>query len=196
MTDTANVRQRNLFESGLKNALFSPCRKWRYSLHRTWDQDKPFCAFVGLNPSTADESKNDPTVTRCIRFSKDWGFGGFVMVNLFGWRSTDPAGLLSADDPIGQENDLVLVDTHGKSGMTVAAWGVNGNLRGRDREVLSMLKKAVANKTISCLGLTAGGFPRHPLYVPACKVLEPYCMDFAVSASDIERVTNEPGVTP
>ncbi len=75
------------------DAELSKCRAYRYALWRTWDESKPFAMFVGLNPSTADELEDDPTIRRCINFSKLWGYGGLCMVNLFAYRATDPTAL-------------------------------------------------------------------------------------------------------
>ena len=64
--------------------------------------------FIGLNPSTADEIQDDPTIRRCIRYAKDWNYGGYIMGNIFAYRSTDPKKLLHIDDPIGRKNDYWL----------------------------------------------------------------------------------------
>lgn len=82
------------------DAELSKCRTYRYALWRTWDESKPFAMFVGLNPSTADELEDDPTIRRCINFSKLWGYGGLCMVNLFAYRATDPTALflVAVDD--------------------------------------------------------------------------------------------------
>jgi len=87
------------------DAKFSTCRKYRYALWRIWDDSKPYAMIVGLNPSTADETKNDPTISRCINFSKDWGYGGLCMANLFAFRATKPSVLMSSNDPVGSAND-------------------------------------------------------------------------------------------
>lgn len=72
-------------------ANLSECRRYRFSLWRIWDEALPYALFIGLNPSTADETANDPTITRCINFAKDWGYGGIYMANLFAYRATDPS---------------------------------------------------------------------------------------------------------
>jgi hypothetical protein len=140
-------------------ALFSPCRTYRYALWRTWDERLPAVLFVGLNPSTADETADDPTVRRCRGFARDWGYGGFVLCNLFAYRATDPRALLRAEEPVGPENDRWLRHYSEQAGLIVAAWGVRGGWRGRDREVLGMREEW------RCLGTGKAGFPRHPLYV-------------------------------
>ena len=79
-----------------RTAEFSPCRRYRYTLSIEWDASKERVMFIGLNPSTADETKDDPTVRRCKQFAKDWGYGAMVMTNLFAWRDTDPKKMLVA----------------------------------------------------------------------------------------------------
>ena len=86
-------------------AVFSDCRKFRYALWRMWDGDKPLVMIIGLNPSTADEKVNDPTISRCISFARSWGYGGVCVTNLFGFRATSPTHLKAHHDPIGKEND-------------------------------------------------------------------------------------------
>ena len=143
----------------MKSAKFSPCRKYRYELWRWWDKSKGFVLFIGLNPSTADETSDDPTIRRCINFVKDWGFGGLCMANLFAYRATEPKQMMISDEPIGPDNDITLKNLALKADMIVAAWGGNGVFNDRDKEVLSMIKRML------CLGKTKNGHPRHPLYV-------------------------------
>lgn len=84
------------------SARFSPDRVYRYDLVRDWDTRQQVVAFIGLNPSTADESEDDPTIRRCIRYARDWGYGGIVMLNAFAFRATDPRddeGAPGADRP-------------------------------------------------------------------------------------------------
>ena len=115
--------------------------------------------FVGLNPSTADESKNDPTIRRCIRFATDWGFGGLFMMNAYAFRATDPAVMKMASDPVGPDNDAFLREYATKSKLVVAAWGVHCS---DDRE-LAVLDSV--DQSVHCLGTTKAGKPRHPLYI-------------------------------
>ena len=98
-----------LFETGIeKGAQFSPCKKYRYALWRTWNQDDGHVMFIGLNPSTADEFTDDPTERRCMGFARRWGFGGIYMMNLFAFRATNPLDLLFQHDPTGSENNQML----------------------------------------------------------------------------------------
>lgn len=144
-----------------KGALFSPCRKYRYSLWRIWDVNLPRCCFIGLNPSTADEVIDDPTIRRCIRFARDWGFGSYYMLNIFAWRDTDPRGMKAAAEPIGEKNDHEIIVTTTNSHLTVAAWGVHGAYCGRGQAVRGLVEK------LHHLGLTKDGHPKHPLYLRA-----------------------------
>ena len=143
-------------------ARFSMCRVYRYALWRFWDRSLPFGMFIGLNPSTADETNNDPTVRRCIRFVRDWGFGGLIMTNAFAIRATDPRVMLAHEDPIGPNNDYWLKRIADEAGIVIAAWGIHGSHRDRDKAILSMLDGKVRH-----LGLTKAGNPRHPLYLRA-----------------------------
>lgn len=86
-------------------AHLSACGAYRYALRRTWDPARPAALFVGLNPSTADAERDDPTTRRCVRFARDWGFGGLLVGNLFAYRATRPRDLRAAAEPVGPEND-------------------------------------------------------------------------------------------
>ncbi len=147
-----------------KSANFSPCRKYRYSLWRSWDKlgmtGGNYAMFIGLNPSTADEVNDDPTVRRCIAYAKAWGYGALCMTNIFGFRATDPKDMMAVDDPIGEGNNTALKEFAKGAGVVVAAWGVHGAYRGRGEEVRLMLPN------LSCLRLTKDGHPGHPLYLP------------------------------
>lgn len=150
-----------------KSATFSPCRKYRYTLWRHWSNSfvSRYAMFIGLNPSTADENKDDPTIRRCIGYAKDWGYTGLCMTNLFAFRATLPDNMKSAEDPIGPDNDQALINVAECAGVIVAAWGVHGSHLGRDQEIRKIISR------LSYLKLTKEGFPGHPLYLP--KKLKP-----------------------
>ena len=147
----------------MSDAQFSPCRTWRYTLTRQWADGGTVC-FVGLNPSTADEATLDPTCRRCVGFAKAWGFGTYVMTNIFAYRSTDLKALLAADDPVGPENDVAIRRVAFDAGLVVAAWGVHGALNERGAQVTKMLQEI--GVAVFCLGTTKAGHPKHPLYLP------------------------------
>lgn len=155
-------------------ARFSHDRVHRYELWRTWDTKLPRRMWLMLNPSTADETDNDPTVERCQRRCVDDGFGGIVVCNIFALRSTDPKALYKHEDPIGIENDHVILSTaesiiaHG--GQVVCAWGDHGKFKKRGGQVMQML--LTKSLPIHVLGMTKSDQPIHPLYVKYA--LKPY----------------------
>lgn len=157
-------------------AVFSPDRVYRYALTRTWS-DGPAAAWVMLNPSTADAFADDPTIRRCIGFSRAGDFGGLIVLNLFALRATDPAVMRAHDEPIGPCNKAVLSLLAGalgdQIGVWVAAWGVHGSHLGRGQRVRDLLA-AAGGVRLRCLGTTKDGHPRHPLYVPASTELALY----------------------
>jgi hypothetical protein len=119
-----------------------------------------YAVFVGLNPSTAAEVEDDQTIRRCVGFAKRWGYGALCMVNLFAYRATKPSSMKAHAAPVGEENDRWLVQVAKDAGVIVAAWGVHGKHRERDKAVMRLL----AGK-LSCLAYTKDGHPRHPLYL-------------------------------
>jgi len=145
-------------------ATFSDCRTWRYRLWRIWDDTKPYANFVMLNPSIADATILDPTVTRCVSFARAWGYGGLHVTNLFALVSTDPDGLYQAVDPVGPDNDQAIVDTARGAGVVVCAWGNHGAFNLRRHSVLARLR--AAGIELSYLRLNGTGEPAHPLYLP------------------------------
>ncbi len=157
-------------------AVFSPCRRWRYQLTRTFvDVPGSFpLVVVMLNPSMADETVDDPTIRRVSGFARSWGHAGLLVLNLFALRSTDPLALRTADDPVGPDNDETLRQSltaaRNVDSPVLAAWGVHGNYRGRAFRVQHM----VDGVRWVCLGTTHGGSPRHPLYVPAATSPQPF----------------------
>ena len=121
----------------------------------------PFVMFVGLNPSAADETSDDPTLTRCIRYAKSWGYGGVCMANLFAFRATEPADMKASDDPIGTENNKWLMKLAKDAALVVAAWGNDGSYLERSGQVKEFLSN------LYCLKLNKSGEPAHPLYQAA-----------------------------
>lgn len=149
--------------------IFSPCRKYRYTLVRSWSDlfagGKGLCTFICLNPSTADEVDTDPTVRRCIKYAKDWGYDSFCMLNLFAFRATDPKVMLAEKDPVGPRNDHYLGEVASQSAMVVAGWGAHGRHLARAQYVRLLMRQY--SVTLHYLSLTGSGEPGHPLYLPA-----------------------------
>lgn len=159
-------------------ATFSDCRTYRYSLTRVWEVELPSLMVIGLNPSTADENVLDPTLRRVRAFAKREGFGGFVMTNLFAFRATRPKDMRVADDPVGPDNDRWLEKLATECVNVLCAWGSLGGLLDRDRAVMGLLAKLQSrygdDMSIMCLGTTAAGQPRHPLYIKGDQPMIPY----------------------
>jgi hypothetical protein len=159
-------------------ASFSPDRKYRWSLHRIWQPNAPLACYVLLNPSTADEILNDPTVSRCQTRALNAGFGGLLVVNIFAWRSTDPRELYEISDPVGAPyNDSVIFNSAQKSDLVVCGWGKHGALQDRGKRVLELI--CSAGKVPHALRINSDGSPEHPLYlgyklqpkpIPTCQV--------------------------
>jgi hypothetical protein len=144
-----------------RKAAFSPCGRYRYTLWRDWGgEGGKYALFVCLNPSTADDERDDPTVRRCIAFADAWGYRRLCVANLFALRATDPAALLAAADPVGPDNDAWLRRAARGAAVVVAAWGNRGARLGRDGEVLALLPRP------HFLRLTVRGRPEHPLRLP------------------------------
>ena len=161
----------------LQRAVFSSDRRYRYVLRRPLTESVALgasskCVFIMLNPSTADEERNDPTITRCIGFASSWGFDLLEVVNLFGLRSTAPRGLRRVADPVGPENDLYLLQAVTGADLVVVAWGNAGSYLRRDREVINRLSRR--GLRLQCLAVNGGGQPRHPLYSRADDVPVPF----------------------
>jgi hypothetical protein len=116
-----------------------------------------------LNPSTATEDTDDPTIRRCLRFSIGWGYGRLIVVNLFALRATNPAALARHIDPIGVDNDQAILRAARSAGTVVCAWGAHPCAVARARTVAALLRGV----DLHCLGTTTHGQPRHPLYVHA-----------------------------
>lgn len=175
-------------------ATISTCGRYRYRLWREWrlhprpahwdmwtdERGLPVvdgnghqlgtpksCVFVMLNPSTADGKSDDPTIRRCVGFAKSWGYDRLEVVNIFAYRATNPRDLLAlnhADDPVGWRNEEYVrqVIARHRLGVIVCAWGAHGGHLGQDETMLGW----IGSLPRFALGLTAGGHPRHPLYVP------------------------------
>ena len=146
----------NLFENN--GAIFSKDRKYRFCLYRIWDDTKPKVMFIGLNPSTANEHDDDPTIRRVKSFAHTWGFGGVYMLNLFTWVTAYPEELKKCEYP------LYLADWHLKAyakkcEKIIFAWGNFPEAIERGRQVAIMFPNGQA------LIINSNGSPRHPLYI-------------------------------
>ena len=142
---------------------------YRYALWREWDPELPRALWILLNPSWANVTKDDPTLRRCVSFSRAFGYGALSVVNLFAFRTPQPEQLQQAADPVGSENDQHIRAAVAQASTTIVAWGTNGSLYGRDKAVLAQLAQP-----LWCLGTNRDGSPRHPLYLKSECRLVPY----------------------
>lgn len=142
-------------------------KKYRYKLWRIWDKSKPMVAFVGLNPSTADDKNNDPTINKVIKVARHNGYGGVYMINCFPIVSADPAVLPGYIDNGGAESNSTrennwwhIEEVAGLCKDIVFAWG--------NFEIVA--KSGVGNRLKAkypramALHINKNGSPKHPLY--------------------------------
>lgn len=156
------VRQHRT-EAGFREAVYSPCERYRYTLTVEWDTRAPRLLYVMLNPSKATELANDPTIERCERRARALGYGAFRVTNLFALRETSPAKLKKALQPEGPLNNVYLKEAMGWCTDVLASWGVHGEHRNQGTRVEAILREH--DRPLLCLGLTKHGHPRHPLYI-------------------------------
>lgn len=150
-------REIKMWES---KASFSEDRLYRFTLYRRWAELGQEILFICLNPSTADEEHNDPTVWRCVNFARDWGYRGVWVGNLFAFRATEPNELYIAYDPVGVANNLALRQMAKRCDKVVYAWGNHGQYKDRGQYVAEMIGFGW------CFGVNKTGEPKHPLYQP------------------------------
>jgi hypothetical protein len=147
-----------------KSAIFSDDKIYRYTLSRKWSGGNgKFVVWIMLNPSTADDQLEDPTIRRCCLYAKDWGYSGIIILNIFAFRDTDPSKMKKFHSPIGKDNDRYILEVVNNDdvGLIIGGWGQHGSHLNRNGHV----KKLLSHKTIHCLGKTKCGNPLHPLYL-------------------------------
>lgn len=150
-------------DDAASTAVYSDCEQYRYALTRIWEPKAQKVLFVMLNPSTATEVQNDPTVERCERRARALGFGAFRVTNIFAWRATDPRDMRAASDPVGPGNDAAIIEGAAWADRVICAWGTHGAHLDRGPAVATLLQKTSA--PLFHLGLSKAGHPKHPLYI-------------------------------
>ena len=159
----------------ISEAIYSPCRQYRYILHRRWsDQPDRSVMFLMLNPSTATEGIDDPTVRKCRGYALRWGYNHLIVGNLMAYRATEPMLLRGVDDPVGPDNLAHLraaIETYAPT--LVCAWGcLPRRLTHVAPRTMAMLREL--NVQPHVLHLNAGGEPGHPLYLSLDTVSRPW----------------------
>ena len=170
----------DIFTSYNQSAVVSECGLYRYELTRNWRprESNRTCIFIMLNPSTADGTKDDATILKCVQFAKKFGCGQLIVVNLFAYRETSPKKMMALNnvDVVGPDNKDYIEDTlrcglyEGNSPLIIAAWGNDGKHIGQDETMLGWLD----DKFVECLGTNKNGTPKHPLYIPYEQTLIPF----------------------
>lgn len=176
------------------DALISNCGKHRYWLSRIWDETKPVISFIGLNPSRADQTFNDPTIIRCINFAQNFRYtydevlqpkfaktdyhkyGGMYFLNLYSFRTPYPDDLIKAiavGDAYTEDTDFNLAWKIKESKTVVCAWGSWKFIADRSEWVL---REHIQRQDVEpmCFGTNSNGAPKHPLYLKSTTELIPY----------------------
>lgn len=149
----------------------------RLWLSRAWGAQpaERFVLWVMLNPSTADAEIDDPTIRRCIGFTRSWGYDALVVVNLYSLRTPDPRAVWRHPKPVHLLNDAEIDRLARVADRVVAAWGAAGGARFALEERAARVTEIVSRyRPLVCLGTSLGGAPRHPLYVRADVAVEPW----------------------
>jgi hypothetical protein len=144
-------------------ARFSECGQYRYRLTRVWDQNLPMVNWLMMNPSIANEERDDPTVAKCQRYARRWGKGGIIVTNCFALISTDPKALRTHESPIGPMNNSQLLSAAMESSLVICAWGNPSSFMDRGQYVYNMLINQ--NVELHCLKINKNGESCHPLYL-------------------------------
>ena len=160
--DRPPITRHHLKGDAASTALYSPCTLYRYALTRVWAPG-PRALFVMLNPSTATEVQNDPTVERCERRARALACGSFAVANIFAFRATDPKVMRAAADPTGPDNDATILSLVDEADQIICAWGSHGSHLDRGAQVQALLR--ATGRPLYHLGLTQAGQPTHPLYI-------------------------------
>ena len=178
-SDIVVKQHKTLFQQS--EAHFSACEKFRYWLRRDWDLSKAPISFLMLNPSTADEMVNDPTIERCQRRAITMGYGSMIIVNLFPFRMTDSKLLNTVDNLLGDAAlaDGAILRALELAEMTVCGWGKHTLAAPRAQHIMTLIKQAGLQNTglqqkVMCLQLNADNSPQHPLYIGYAKQPVPF----------------------
>lgn len=157
------ITRRAKLRDTVSDAVYSECGTYRYSLTRIWNRDGRRLLYIMLNPSTATEAQNDPTIARCESRARALGYGGFCACNLFALRETDPRAMRRHTAPEGPDNRTALLDAAAWADDILCAWGIHGAHLNQGSAMRQMLDRS--GHRLLVLGLTKEGHPRHPLYL-------------------------------
>lgn len=153
-------------------SVWSKDRAYRYTLYRRTPHSmfRGYVAFVGCNPSTADDDKDDPTLRSELALATAWGFGGVCLLNACAYVATAPTALAGVADPVGPENLHWLRGCSVAAGRVVVACGAIAGAYGR-AAITALQGWGVP---LWCLGRNKDGSPKHPLYTSKATQLSPF----------------------
>jgi hypothetical protein len=153
-------------------AVFSACQQYRYQLREVWNPALPLVLWLLMNPSVACIEYSDPTLRKTGTFARSWGYGGQLVGNVHAYRATDKDRLLEVADPLGPENDRMILDMAAQAQTVVLAYGQPPRpLRQRGQDVVALLS---GHPGLCYLRLAKDGTPVHPLYLPKSLSPQPY----------------------
>ncbi len=153
-----------------------------------------------LNPSTADEQKDDPTISRVCRLAENGGFNRLLVLNLLGIRATNPVDIWLHEDPLGADNwrawDSALKELVPDRDSISLAWGRAPTQRNQLVKFTPVLVEAARRLKVWSGPLMTwvqnlDGSPRHPLYIRVQTELQAYDLD-----SYVDRVLKHHNCPP
>lgn len=158
------VQQPGLFQQTEQSRMYlSQDGVYRHQLEKWWDDQLPRVCFILLNPSTATNRTDDNTTNKLREYAKLWGYGGYILTNIFDFRATDPYIMYAHSQPCSNENDGFIRDAVIRSKSVVCAWGNHGVHLGRGAAVKAMVFEM--KSVVHCFRITKMGQPQHPLYL-------------------------------
>lgn len=158
----------------------------RRKLMRRWDEPKGtsnILPWIMLNPSTADDTKDDQTLLRIIAFTWRWGFDGLAVFNVYPFRTPSPKECAKIVIGWDERQDWWVRDTiHGYHSYIatqlanvdacMVAWGAPAEPLGFETVIWAEQLFDTINdpdgprdRTLRtwCIGTTGGGHPKHPM---------------------------------
>ncbi len=147
-------------------AVLSDCGTYRYLLGRWVGEDRlGLVVFLLLNPSTADATKNDPTLRRGMGYARSWGYSQLEFTNLYAFRASKPKVMQAARDRgvdiVGPKNDQYITEAARRADLVVMAWGAHPAALPRVEAVCQLVTST--GKALHCIDTTDAGQPNHPL---------------------------------
>lgn len=141
--------------------------KYRYYYRNIWDKDLPVVMFICLRPQNK-EGKREYVIDSLIQYCQQIDYGGFYLCNLFAYITEKDHELTVVKDPVGKDNDMWIKKIAKRADMVIFAWGVNGKIQKRSKEVENMFSTSWA------LDIAPEGYPRYPLFIPYNPKLKSY----------------------